>query len=197
LLSYSSADFSIPPNRVVLVDFGLVGIAKLAFDPHPNLTHSRVTMGTVNYMAPEQHIDAKRVDYRSDIYSAGVIFFELLTGDLPLGRYLMPQERGLKVPVQVDSILARALAPQVEQRYNSAEEFIKALEAMLEEQRHAQETVVLSTNNSLTITNIIYKSRYPVLFVLAAVFFAVGIKLSFPAKISKPLIEEKPKIIKK
>ncbi|MDA0713489.1 MAG: serine/threonine-protein kinase, partial [bacterium] len=97
-------------ERVVLVDFGLAGILNESNDPHPNLTRSKVTMGTVNYMAPEQHDDAKRVDFRSDLYACGVILYECITGDLPLGRFLFPTERGLRVPVSIDICLAKALS---------------------------------------------------------------------------------------
>jgi len=180
LLAYNNADFSSLPDRVVLVDFGLVGIGGLAFDPHPNLTRSRVTMGTVNYMAPEQHIDAKRVDYRSDLYSAGVILFEMLTGDLPLGRYLMPAERGLTVPPEIDSILVKALARIVEQRFASADEFINHLELMQEHQEEPKDAAPILAIAPKKLKNITWHNlRYPLLIAVASLFFAAGIKLSF------------------
>lgn len=114
-------------ERLVLVDFGLAGIVNEAVDPHPNLTHSRVTMGTVNYMAPEQHVDAKRVDFRSDLYAAGVILYECLTGDLPLGRFAMPREKGVAVPPSVDACLIKALARLPAERFQDAQEFDAAL----------------------------------------------------------------------
>jgi serine/threonine-protein kinase len=114
-------------ERPVLVDFGLAGIMEEENDPHPNLTKSRMTMGTVNYMAPEQRTDAKRVDQRADVYAAGVIFYELLTGDLPLGRFNLPRERGLKVPASVDQVVVTALARNAEERFQTARDFDKAL----------------------------------------------------------------------
>jgi serine/threonine protein kinase len=107
-------------ERLVLVDFGLAGILDEENDPHPNLTKSRMTMGTVNYMAPEQRTDAKRVDQRADLYAAGVIFYELLTGDLPLGRFALPTERGAPVPLSVDKCIVRALARNQDERYQYA-----------------------------------------------------------------------------
>lgn len=200
LLAYNGSDFSLLPDRVVLVDFGLVGIGGLAFDPHPNLTRSRVTMGTVNYMAPEQHIDAKRVDHRSDLYSAGVIFFELLTGDLPLGRYLMPAERGLELPPSVDTILANALARSVDQRYATADDFIKELESSLREQQREQPKSANLLDNRVKelLERVIktgFKIRYPLLLALAALFFALGIKLSLSQKTTSP--QSKPHVVKK
>jgi serine/threonine protein kinase len=114
-------------KRLVLVDFGLAGLLNEAANPHPNLTRSKVTMGTVNYMAPEQHIDAKRVDGRSDLYSVGVILYECILGDLPLGRFALPSERQYPAPLSLDRILAKALSREPENRYQSATEFDLAL----------------------------------------------------------------------
>jgi serine/threonine-protein kinase len=117
-------------ERPVLVDFGLAGIMEEENDPHPNLTKSRMTMGTVNYMAPEQRTDAKRVDQRADVYAAGVIFYEFLTGDLPLGRFNLPRERGLNVPASVDGVVVTALARNQEERFQTAADFDRALAAI-------------------------------------------------------------------
>ncbi len=109
-------------ERPVLVDFGLANIDG-GVDPHPNLTKSKVTMGTVNYMAPEQHTDAKYVDHRSDLYACGVMFYELITGDLPIGRYFLPKERDIKVPESVDKCILKSLARSPGNRFQSASEF--------------------------------------------------------------------------
>jgi serine/threonine protein kinase len=114
-------------EKPVLVDFGLAGIMAEENDPHPNLTKSRMTMGTVNYMAPEQRTDAKRVDQRADLYAAGVILYELLTGDLPLGRFALPTERGVKAPASVDRLIIKALARAPEERFQHARDFDAAL----------------------------------------------------------------------
>ncbi|MFH1810945.1 MAG: protein kinase [Pseudomonadota bacterium] len=108
-----------PDGGVRIVDFGLAGLFGDG-DPHPNLTRSRVTMGTVNYMAPEQRTDAKYVDQRADIYAVGVMLYEGLTGELPVGRFQFPNERGLKLPLLCDSILSKALARDPRQRYPDA-----------------------------------------------------------------------------
>lgn len=135
-----------PPGdeRLVLVDFGLAGILDENNDPHPNLTKSRMTMGTVNYMAPEQRTDAKRVDQRADLYAAGVIFYELLTGDLPLGRFALPTERGVAVPQSVDRCIVRALARNPDERYQHAEQFDADLRAIEDElKKHAARDTVI------------------------------------------------------
>lgn len=108
-------------GELKIVDFGLAGLAA-EVDPHPNLTRSRVTMGTMNYMAPEQRVDAKRVDRKADIYSLGVILYEMFTRDLPLGRFTLPHERGVAVPPMTDEILRRALSQDPKSRYQTAAE---------------------------------------------------------------------------
>jgi len=120
-------------GEVKIVDFGLAALFS-ELDPAPNLTRSRITMGTMNYMAPEQRTDAKRVDRRADIFSLGVILYEMLTRSLPLGRFLLPTERGLVLPPLVDDILRKALAPDQPARYQTAAELdadLARLEQML------------------------------------------------------------------
>lgn len=120
-------DPTVGQERLVLVDFGLAGITDENEDPHPNLTKSRMTMGTVNYMAPEQRTNAKHVDARADLYATGVILYELLMGDLPLGRFALPTERGLPLPPSIDDVVVKSLARAPEERYQSAAEFDRAL----------------------------------------------------------------------
>ena len=120
-------DEKVGPERLVLVDFGLAGITDENEDPHPNLTKSRMTMGTVNYMAPEQRTNAKHVDARADLYATGVILYELLMGDLPLGRFALPTERGLALPPAIDDVVVKALARAPEERYQNAAAFDRAL----------------------------------------------------------------------
>jgi eukaryotic-like serine/threonine-protein kinase len=57
------------------------------------LTMSQAAMGTLNYMAPEQRQNAQSVDHRADIYSLGVVFYEMLTGEVPMGRFEPPVEK--------------------------------------------------------------------------------------------------------
>lgn len=177
LLAYNGNHLSSLPERAVVVDFGLVGIGGLAFDPHPNLTRSRVTMGTVNYMAPEQHVDAKRVDHRSDIYSAGVILFEMLTGELPLGRYTLPHERGLPLPQEIDEILSLALSRKVEDRYFSTEQFLADLSELVKE-KAPDKSPEIFPQIFQKLQAKAFDNRYALMLVLAGMFFAFGIKLS-------------------
>ena len=101
-----------------LADFG---IAKLADDKNSGLTLSGAALGTVSYMAPEQIEKPATVDHRADIYSLGVVFYEMLTGELPLGRFGAPSEKA-NVSEGVDAVVMRALEKERERRQQSAGE---------------------------------------------------------------------------
>ena len=114
-------------GRVKVADFGLAGMR----DENFNLTRTAMTMGTLNYMAPEQRKDAKAVDGRADIFSLGVMLYELLTGDVPVGRFKLPSERVSGLDKRVDHAVVKALESEPEARFQKAGELIAALESML------------------------------------------------------------------
>ncbi|MFO1511659.1 MAG: serine/threonine-protein kinase [Verrucomicrobiota bacterium] len=107
-------------GRVKIADFG---IAKLVGDEQPdfNLTATGATIGTPQYMSPEQLEQPGTVDHRADIYSLGVVFYEMLTGELPIGRFAPPSERTPLDP-RVDEVVMRTLEKEREKRYQSAGE---------------------------------------------------------------------------
>jgi hypothetical protein len=78
-------------------------------------------MGTPRYMAPEQIEATRDVDHRADIYSLGVVFYEMLTGELPLGRFAPPSQR-VAIDVRLDEVVLRALEKEPEKRYQHASE---------------------------------------------------------------------------
>ena len=107
-------------GRVKIADFGLAKI--LGTDTSEvGLTGSRHVMGTPHYMAPEQLEHPKNVDHRADIYSLGVVFYEMLTGELPLGRFLPPSQK-VQVDVRLDDVVLRALEKEPERRYQHVSE---------------------------------------------------------------------------
>jgi serine/threonine protein kinase len=126
-------------GRVKLVDFG---IAKLADRDEPStagsntggpadiaLTQTGSALGTPSYMAPEQRSSPSTVDQRADIYSLGVVFYEMLTGELPTGNFARPSSKAPMDP-RVDDVVLRAMARQREHRYRTATEVRTCVESI-------------------------------------------------------------------
>jgi predicted Ser/Thr protein kinase len=115
-------------GRVKIADFGL---AKLLDDPtlDHSLTGTHQVMGTPKYMAPEQLEGTKSVDHRADIYSLGVVFYELLTGELPLGRFAAPSKKAA-IDARLDDVVLRALEKEPEERYQHASEVKTEVDAI-------------------------------------------------------------------
>ncbi len=108
----------LPDGSVRLLDFGL---AKLD-DKFKGLTMVGANLGKLMYMAPEQELDAASVDYRADLYSLGVILYELLVGRTPLpGRKILDFRPDL--PHETEVFLRKALARKPDDRFSSALEF--------------------------------------------------------------------------
>lgn len=104
-------------GHVKIADFG---IAKIV-DPAPGqpvLTGGKDVIGTPHYMAPEQVEQPGKVDHRADIFSLGVVFYEMLTGELPLGKFCPPSSK-VTVDVRLDEIVLRALEKEPERRYQN------------------------------------------------------------------------------
>jgi len=76
-------------------------------------------MGTPDYMAPEQREKAKSVDHRADIFSLGVIFYEMLTGELPLGRFPVPSKK-IQLDIRFDEVILKSLEKEPDLRYQRA-----------------------------------------------------------------------------
>ena len=107
-------------GRVKIADFGLAKI--LGVDANAlRLTAEGQVMGTPHYMAPEQIEKPLSVDHRADIYALGVVFYEMLTGDLPLGKF-SPPSRKVQVDVRFDDVVLRALENDPARRYQHASE---------------------------------------------------------------------------
>ena len=115
-------------GRVKIADFGLAKLVGTETADH-SLTGTQQVMGTLKYMAPEQMAGAKAVDHRADIYSLGVVFYELLTGELPIGRFA-PPSRHVQIDVRLDEIVLRALEREPEQRWQHASDVKTELEAV-------------------------------------------------------------------
>ena len=93
------------------------------------LTASGAAVGTPHYMAPEQLEHPQDVDQRADIYSLGVVFYEMLTGELPIGRFAPPSQKS-GVDPRVDEVVFHALEKEREKRFRSANEVKTSVEAI-------------------------------------------------------------------
>jgi tRNA A-37 threonylcarbamoyl transferase component Bud32 len=116
-------------GRVKIADFG---IAKLVGDSHQHdftLTLQGSVLGSPHYMAPEQIETPGDVDQRADIYSLGVVLYEMLTGGLPIGRFALPSEKA-EMDARIDHIVMRTLEKEREARYQSAGEVSTEVETL-------------------------------------------------------------------
>ena len=123
-------------GSVKVADFGIACLADSA------QTLTQEALGSVHYISPEQARD-DRPDARSDIYSSGVVLYEMLTGRLPFEGEsavavaiqhlssipLAPREINPDIPEQLELICMKAMAPDLEHRYQSADAMIADLEA--------------------------------------------------------------------
>ncbi len=106
-------------GNALVADFG---IAHLVNKTDPEITSSDLVMGTLAYMSPEQKASSVNVDARSDIYSMGVMIYEILTGNRPSGHFKMPSEIEPKLPKKFDDIIGKCLAADPDDRYQKAVE---------------------------------------------------------------------------
>lgn len=120
---------------VKVVDFGLARIEDAP--PDCKLTSSGVAMGTFEYSSPEQSSGRGGIDHRSDLYSLGVVAYELLTGEVPRGIFDPPSKKCAIDPIY-DDVILRALAREPERRYSSATAFREALERPQKIQRRVR-----------------------------------------------------------
>ncbi|MCX6339135.1 MAG: protein kinase [Candidatus Aureabacteria bacterium] len=117
---------------VKVADFGLVQLAQAAGELS-TLTQANIAMGTLEYMAPEQRKDARNVDLRADIFSFGIILYEMFTGQLPVGHFKRPSEINTEIPYALDEIILRCLKPTPDERYQSASQVTQALGDLVRE----------------------------------------------------------------
>lgn len=108
-------------GRVKIADFGLAKLARSSQGEAASLMHTQTghIMGTPDYAAPEQMRGGVEVDHRADIYSLGVMLYEMLTGQVPRGLFVPPSEK-TGTDVRLDKVVLRALHENPERRYQQA-----------------------------------------------------------------------------
>jgi serine/threonine protein kinase len=115
-------------GRVKITDFGIAKMLGVTTE-ETRLTGVRDVVGTPHYMAPEQIEKPQTVDHRADIYSLGVVFYEMLTGELPLGKFV-PPSRKVQVDVRLDEVVLQALEKEPAMRYQQASQVKTAVETI-------------------------------------------------------------------
>ncbi len=116
-------------GRVKIADFGIAKMMGVNGGEEASVTSH--ALGTPHYMAPEQVEHPETVDHRADIYSLGVVLYEMLTGELPLGKFAAPSRR-VRVDVRLDEVVLRALEKEPDLRYQKVSEVGDRLETIAE-----------------------------------------------------------------
>jgi capsular polysaccharide biosynthesis protein len=126
-------------GRVKVADFGLAKLVGTGNEPAASagpgaasatLTDAGKVMGTPAYMAPEQAEHPADVDHRADIYALGVVFYQMLTGELP-PKPLQPPSRKVQIDVRLDEVVLHALEQEPERRYQQASQVKTAVETIV------------------------------------------------------------------
>ena len=122
-------------GRVKIADFGLAKLLGVdaedsAAEKPFTLTGTHQVMGTPHYMAPEQMQGSSAVDHRADIYSLGVVFYEMLTGELPIGRFEPPSKK-VRIDVRLDEVVLRSLESKPDLRYQHASDVKTDVESIV------------------------------------------------------------------
>ncbi|MDD5138642.1 MAG: serine/threonine-protein kinase [Verrucomicrobiales bacterium] len=107
-------------------DAGAHGVTR----PTSELTDAGKVMGTPQYMSPEQITAPGEVDHRADIYALGVVFYQMLTGELP-GKIIVPPSTKVQIDVRLDEIVLRALEKKPELRYQQVSEVKTMVETIV------------------------------------------------------------------
>ena len=182
-------------GNVFLTDFG---IAKLLESASPRLTQTDAIMGTPAYISPEQ-AQGQTVDQRSDIYSLGIILYEMVTGSVPftaetplavLFKHIsdpLPPPSLVKPDIRpsIEQVLLKALAKDPRDRFSTAAEFVAAWERALQTVEHVAESETVppprpqtgtpTPSRPLTATKTATKAGLPTMWMVGCAVAACGL----------------------
>lgn len=129
-------------GEIKLADFG---IASDREDTENNITLSGMSLGTPAYMSPEQFEDSASVDERADIYSLGIMLYEMLTGTKPYpgefsmenfkiikkGKYIHARRIDKKIPKELEALIHKMIRPNPKKRFQSIDQVLRAIKKYL------------------------------------------------------------------
>ncbi len=126
-------------GSIKLADFGIAKINNAAAEK--KITATRQVLGTVHYLAPEQLEASNEVDHRVDIYALGVVFYELLTKQLPVGNFEPPSHLNPAIHRDLDSVILKSLSRKPSLRFQTVEEFQQAILSAVEKSSSVHSSV--------------------------------------------------------
>ena len=153
-------------GRVKVADFGLAKLVETAEETSYAqngivgavvLTEAGKVMGTPQYMAPEQSGNPASVDHRADIYSLGVVLYQMLTGELP-GKPLQPPSQKVQIDVRLDEVVLRALEKEPQLRYQQVSMVKTAVESITQSPSQDEVASNMSAQSPSTSVGTLIKS---------------------------------------
>ncbi|SJZ30882.1 Stk1 family PASTA domain-containing Ser/Thr kinase [Selenihalanaerobacter shriftii] len=159
-----------PERRAKLTDFGIARALTSA-----TLKQTQTVIGSANYFAPEQ-AKGDKVDERTDIYSLGIVLYEMVTGEVPFegespvsvalkhikNKPKLPREINSDIPLKVEEIILKALNKRAEKRYNSIKKMLEEVQKVIQSTIESKERSKSEKEVDLTEKTIVmHKDEYP------------------------------------